>query len=226
MLGRKIFGQVDQGFVRLSTSCWWGSGTVLLLACRWHWPAFFSHGLPPLLFCTQVSHCWLWTYNMPIIGQGSSVNWGFGTGWTGQWTGKISGTASPQRTYLSPSQWSQYQQSIFRRRFRTSTSHLPCLWCQVMVTSNLWTEASLVNGAVGTVQAICYLSGGLPSLPVAVMVKFDKCRVQLCMMEVFQLSISDVLGYKVVVHVHGCRSPSNLLRWSRYTKLRGLLWIK
>jgi len=22
MLGRKIFGQVDQGFVRLSTSCW------------------------------------------------------------------------------------------------------------------------------------------------------------------------------------------------------------
>jgi len=113
--------------------------------------------------------------------------------------------------HQSCSQWSQYQQSIFRRRFRTSTSHLPCLWCQVMVTSNLWTEASLVNGAVGTVGAICYLSGGLPSLPVAVMVKFDKCRVQLYMMEVFQLSISDVLGYKVVVHVHGCRSPSNLL---------------
>jgi len=55
------------------------------------------------------------------------------TGWTGQRTGKISGTASPWRTYChhqSWSQWSQYQQSIFRRRFRTSTSHLPCLWCQ------------------------------------------------------------------------------------------------
>ena len=36
------------------------------------------------------------------------------------------------------------------------------------------TDAGLVNGAMGTVQAICYQSGGLPSLPVAVMVKFDK----------------------------------------------------
>jgi len=65
---------------------------------------------------------------------------------------------------------------------------------------------------VGTVQALCYQSGGLPSLPVGVMVKLDKYRagVQVYMMEVFQLSLSDVLGYKVVVHVHGYRSPSNL----------------
>ena len=171
-----------------------------------------SHGPPPLLFCTKSAIADLGRTTYQLFGKAVVLTQ---TGWTGQRTGKISGTASPRRTYChhqSCSQWSQYQQSIFRRRFRTSTSHLPCLWCQVMVTSNLWTEASLVNGAVGTVQAICYLSGGLPSLPVAVMVKFDKCRVQLCMMEVFQLSISDVLGYKVVVHVHGCRSPSNLLR--------------
>ena len=45
---------------------------------------------------------------------------------------------------------------------------------KVMLTSDLWTDAGLVNGAMGTVQAICYLSGGPPSLPVAVMVKFDK----------------------------------------------------
>ena len=45
---------------------------------------------------------------------------------------------------------------------------------RVMLTSNLWTDAGLVNGAMGTVQAICYQSGGPPSLPVAVMVKFDK----------------------------------------------------
>ena len=45
-----------------------------------------------------------------------------------------------------------------------------------MLTSNLWTDAGLVNGAMGTVQAICYRSGGPPSLPVAVMVKFDKYR--------------------------------------------------
>ena len=45
---------------------------------------------------------------------------------------------------------------------------------KVMFTSNLWTDAGLVNGAMGTVQAICYQSGGPFSLPVAVMVRFDK----------------------------------------------------
>ena len=40
------------------------------------------------------------------------------------------------------------------------------------------------------------------------------------MMEVLQLSLNDVLGYKVVVHVHGYRSPSNMLGQSRYTRLR------
>ena len=30
---------------------------------------------------------------------------------------------------------------------------------RVMFTSNLWTDAGLVNGATGTVQAICYQSG-------------------------------------------------------------------
>ena len=44
---------------------------------------------------------------------------------------------------------------------------------RVMLTSNLWVHAGLVNGAMGTVQAICYQSGGPPALPTAVMVKFD-----------------------------------------------------
>ena len=43
-----------------------------------------------------------------------------------------------------------------------------------MLTSNLWTDAGLVNGGMGTVQAICYQSGGPPSLPVTVMVRFDE----------------------------------------------------
>ena len=44
---------------------------------------------------------------------------------------------------------------------------------RVMLTSNLWTDVGLVNGAMGTIQAICYRSGGPPGLPVAVMVRFD-----------------------------------------------------
>ena len=44
---------------------------------------------------------------------------------------------------------------------------------RVMLTSNLWVEAGLVIGAMGTVKPICYKSGGPPRLPTAVMVSFD-----------------------------------------------------
>lgn len=43
----------------------------------------------------------------------------------------------------------------------------------VMLTSNLCVDVGLMNGAMGTIQAICYRSGGSPDLPLAVMVKFD-----------------------------------------------------
>ena len=43
-----------------------------------------------------------------------------------------------------------------------------------MLTSNLWTGVGLVNGAIGTVIAICYKSGQAPpNLPVSVMLRFD-----------------------------------------------------
>lgn len=45
---------------------------------------------------------------------------------------------------------------------------------RVMLTSNLWVDVGLVNGALGTVRAIGYRSGGPPDLPVAVMVDFDR----------------------------------------------------
>ena len=44
---------------------------------------------------------------------------------------------------------------------------------RVMLTSNQWVDKGPVNGAMGTVAAIYYLTGGPPDLPVAVMVHFD-----------------------------------------------------
>ena len=42
-------------------------------------------------------------------------------------------------------------------------------------------------------------------------------------MGVFQLFPNDALGYKIVVHIHGYRSPSNLLGQSRYTQGQELM---
>jgi len=46
---------------------------------------------------------------------------------------------------------------------------------RVMLSSNLWVDMGLVNGAMGTVQAICYCDGGTPpELPIAVTVLLDR----------------------------------------------------
>ena len=44
---------------------------------------------------------------------------------------------------------------------------------RVMLTSNIWVEMGLVNGAMGVVEGICYTNGAPPDLPVAVMIRFD-----------------------------------------------------
>lgn len=44
---------------------------------------------------------------------------------------------------------------------------------RVMFTNNLWVDVGLVNGAMGTTEAICYRNGGPPYLPIGVMVRFD-----------------------------------------------------
>ena len=90
-----------------------------------------------------------------------------------------------------------------------------------MLTSNLWTDAGLVNGAMGTVRAICYHGGGPPSLPVAVMVKFDKYWSSI----LHDKSVSVVPQRCTWIQgvVHGYKS---LLGQSQYTRPRGLHWIK
>jgi ATP-dependent DNA helicase PIF1 len=46
---------------------------------------------------------------------------------------------------------------------------------RVMLRSNLWTEAGLVNGSVGTVREIVFEENqSPPSHPIAVMIEFDK----------------------------------------------------
>ena len=45
---------------------------------------------------------------------------------------------------------------------------------RVMFTCNLWVDFGLVFGAMGTVEAISYRSGGPSNLPIAVMVHFHK----------------------------------------------------
>ena len=54
-----------------------------------------------------------------------------------------------------------------------------CLACgaRVMLTANLWVDMGLVNGAMGTVEAICYRQNEAPpNLPIAVTVSFDAYR--------------------------------------------------
>ena len=49
-----------------------------------------------------------------------------------------------------------------------------CLACEahVMLTANFWVDMGLINGAMGTVVAICYRNGQEPlHLPIAVTVK-------------------------------------------------------
>lgn len=61
--------------------------------------------------------------------------------------------------------------------------------CRIMLTANLWTEAGLVNGSMGTVKDILFENQGPPALPAAVFIKFDKYNGP---------TITSVEGYEVV----------------------------
>ena len=56
---------------------------------------------------------------------------------------------------------------------------LLCEGAKVMLTRNLWTDAGLCNGAIGTVKHIVHTNDGLPpGLPVAVIVQFDDSYIR------------------------------------------------
>ena len=56
----------------------------------------------------------------------------------------------------------------------------------VMLSANLWVDMDLVNGAMETVQTICYHEGGAPpDFPMAVTVLFDKYSALLFQMALY-----------------------------------------
>ena len=75
----------------------------------------------------------------------------------------------------------------------------------VMLTSNLWVDVGLVNGAVGIIKAICYKDGTAPlSLPVAV--NLTVILGPLSMMAQFPSHLSATHGFPLVSLAHACNS--------------------
>ena len=106
-----------------------------------------------------------------------------------------------------------------------------CLACHahVMFTSNLWVDMGLVNGAMGTVMAICYHNGeSPPNLAIAITVKFDSYRGPTLsdMMELFPSLHSAACGRHLIEHVHVSNSHSNWPGPSQFTRLKASFWTK
>ena len=77
----------------------------------------------------------------------------------------------------------------------------------VTLTSNLWVDAGLVNGAMEIVAAVCYRSGQTPpTLPVAIMVHLIPAKHPLSQMARFTSLQSADRGPCPESSVHGCSS--------------------
>ena len=78
----------------------------------------------------------------------------------------------------------------------------------VMLTSNLWVNVGLVKGAMGTIQANCYRSGG-PSDPfIAIMVHFDSYSGLMIVQSLSHLSAKPGFHLESSAHVFSCPQAS------------------
>ena len=73
-----------------------------------------------------------------------------------------------------------------------------------MRTSNLCVEVGLVNGAIGTVIAICYQQGSPPDLPMAVMYILAHIQALHFRTTLYLLFHNVEAGYTVALLAIGC----------------------
>ena len=97
---------------------------------------------------------------------------------------------------------------------------------RVMLTSNLWVDVGLVNGAMGTVQDICYRTGGPPDLPIAVMVHFDSYSGPTFHNDTVPITPLRRSGLHQEASAHVCSCLSSWHGQSPSTSLRVSLWTK
>ena len=91
---------------------------------------------------------------------------------------------------------------------------------KVMLCANLWVDVGLVNGARGTIVAICYENGhSPPDLPVAVMIRFDSILVQDFQMARFPSAHCIAHGLQATTSVQDCRFCSSWPELSPSTSL-------
>ena len=103
------------------------------------------------------------------------------------------------------------------------------VWPSQLVSRSLATSELMlvINGAMGTVQNICYRTGGPPDLPIAVMVHFDSYSGPTFHNDTVPITrlVAPGLPLGASVHIYNCLSswhgllPSTSLRVSLWTKL-------
>ena len=78
---------------------------------------------------------------------------------------------------------------------------------RVMLISNLWIDVGLVNGAVGTITTICYLTGDPPNLPIALQYILAPMLVQHFQMDLFPSVQYIDHGHHLALNAHEHNFP-------------------